>query len=303
VDPLLAADGARIDVAGVPAVDGLSFRTSGGRVLVLGAARALFQAAAGLRAVTRGELRVEGLAPRAALRAGVAACAPLDPPLPAAWTVRRYLTWSARIAGNGRREAGALATDAIARLELGLLVTMKLGRVGEAAKRAVVVAAALATGAKTLLLEDPMSDLAPEVARPIARVMARATSDRRTALFAARIPLESPLALDCDEAVLVDGAAVAQGAPAELAAAARTYSLRVRGDPRELARAVEARGARLVAVTDTGGAAGGDGHGRVIVGALIVDLGEAVSTTDLLRIAADSHTVVLELRPLTRAFG
>jgi ABC-2 type transport system ATP-binding protein len=302
VEPLLASDGTRIDVAGVPAVDGLSFRTSGGRVLVLGAARALFQAAAGLRPVTRGRLRVEGLAPSEAVRAVVVASAPLDPPMPPGWTVRAYVAWSARIAGAGRREAGALAADAIARLELGPLAATKLGRAGDAAKRAVVVAAALATGAKTLLLENPVCDLAPEVARPIARVMAQATADRRTALFAARIPLESPLALDCDEAVVVDGASTTQGAPAEIAAAVRTYSLRVRGDARELARAVEARGARLIAVTDAG-KSNGSGEANAADGSLVVDLGEALSTTDLLRIARDARAVVLELRPLSRAFG
>src|SRR5580704_12086212 len=47
--PLLAASSLRVDVGGSPAVDGLTLATTGDRVLVLGAARALFEAAAGLR--------------------------------------------------------------------------------------------------------------------------------------------------------------------------------------------------------------------------------------------------------------
>ena len=86
---------------------------------MLGAARALFEAAAGLRAIARGELRVAGEEPLDAVRAGAVAGAPLDPPLPASWTVRQYVTWSARLAGHAPGTARALADEAIERMELG----------------------------------------------------------------------------------------------------------------------------------------------------------------------------------------
>src|ERR1700733_11314405 len=86
VQPLLAASSLRLDVARVPAVDGLSLTSTGSRLLVLGAARALFESAAGLRACTRGELRVSGDLPLDALRGGTMAGAPLDPLMPPDWT-------------------------------------------------------------------------------------------------------------------------------------------------------------------------------------------------------------------------
>ena len=54
--PLLEARGVRIDVEGVPALEGLTFATRGAHALVLGAPRALFRAAIGVVPVVRGEL-------------------------------------------------------------------------------------------------------------------------------------------------------------------------------------------------------------------------------------------------------
>lgn len=220
---IVTASDLRIDVGGVPAIDGMTLATTGDRVLVLGAARALFQGAAGLRALARGQLHVEGLAPVEAIRAGRASCAPLDPPMPPTWTLFQYVKWSARLAGHSRGTATGLAEDALARMQLTSMGSAKLLRAGVATKRAAVLAAALATGATTLLIEDPLSGLPDESARPFARALSRGLADRRTALFAARVPLQSPLALHSDEAVVVTGSQVAvQGAPAEIAAAERS---------------------------------------------------------------------------------
>jgi ABC-type multidrug transport system ATPase subunit len=292
VQPLLAASSLRVDVRGVPAIDGLSFSTTGERVLVLGAARALFEAAAGLRRVARGDLRVEGEAPIAASRGRLVACAPLDPPLPPGWTVAEYVTWSARVAGHARADARAQADDALGRMQLAPLAKNKLASATPAVRRGVVIAAALATGATTVLVDDPLAYLPDDAARPLARVLARALADRRSALFAGRIPLESPLALGADEAVVVFGSGVAaQGAPAELAAAERTLALRVQGDVAAFVRAVEARGGRANA---TAGAPP-PVHVQVELGSL--------AARDLLRIAADTRAIVLELRPLARSFA
>jgi ABC-type multidrug transport system ATPase subunit len=290
--PLLAASSLRVDVGGSPAIDGLTLATTGDRVLVLGAARALFEAAAGLRAPTRGEILVEGAPPRAAVGGGVAACAPLDPPMPPAWTVRQYVTWSARLSGHPRATAREMAHEALERMQLAHVAGTKLGAVAPATRRGTVLSGALATGARTLLIEDPLSGLPSEAARPFARVVARAVGELRAAIFAARVPLESPLALGSDEALLIDGAQVsAQGAPGELAASERTLALRVHGDVVAFARAVVARG----------------GHAEVTVGApppvhVRVELGP-LAARDLLRIAAESRAMVVELRPLARSFA
>jgi ABC-2 type transport system ATP-binding protein len=291
---ILAVSGLRVDVAGSPAIEGLTLATTGDRVLILGAARALFEAAAGLRLPRRGEIRVEGVLPRTAARAGMAACAPLDPPMPPRWTALQYVTWSARLAGHARATARGLATEAVERMQLGVVAGDRLRGATAASRRATVLAAALATGARTLLIEDPLCGLPPEAARPFARVLARALGhgDCRAAIFAGRMPLESPLALASDEALVIDGAQVsAQGAPAEIATREHTLALRVHGDAETFARRVEAEGGRAQVSAGTSPPV----YVRVELGGL--------AARDLLRIAIESHVVVVELRPLARTFA
>jgi ABC-type multidrug transport system ATPase subunit len=292
VQPLLTSSSLRVDVGGTSTVDGLTLATTGDRVLVLGAARALFEAATGVRAIAHGELLVADQEPWGALRAGALAGAPLDPPLPSSWTVRQYVVWSARLAGHAAGTSNALAGEAIDRMKLASLTDSKLGAVATAARRGTVIAAALATGAAVLLIEDPIASLPAETARTFARIVVRALSDRRTAVFAPRVSLDSPIALAADEAVVVDGARVAaQGAPAEIAARESAYVLRLGGDARAFVSAAEAQGARLLVPGDDPGRDG-----------VTIDLG-GLRALDLLRIAAASNAVVLELRPLARTFA
>lgn len=292
MDPLLSASSLRVDVHGVPAIDGLSVTSTAERLLVLGAAAALFEAAAGLRPVARGGLRVEGRVPIDAVRLRVAAGAPLDPPMPARWTVEQYVTWSARLAGHPRGVARDLAGDAMSRMVLGGMARTKLGKAVTSVRRATVLAAALATGATTLLMEDPINGLPAETVPSFARVLARALADRRSILFAGRLPLESPLALAADEAIVVVGSSVAaQGAPAEIAAADRALSIRVVGDVRTFTGALTAAGGRVL-----------DGADGVARSRVSVNLGP-LATRNLLRIAEASGAVVLELRPLAYAFA
>ena len=290
--PSLACSHLRVDVGGVPAVDGLTLRSTGEHVLVLGAARALFEAAAGLRPAAHGEVLVEGMQPRQAIRARASAGAPLDPALPAKWTVLQYVTWSARLAGHSRSTASALTEEALARMQMAATVRTKLGVAPVSIRRATVIAAALATGASTLLIEDPASGLSDDSAHSLARVVARAHDDRKTILFTSRVRLESPLALAADEAVVVEGPdVVAQGPPAEIAAAERTLSLRVAGNIEAFRKAIETRGGRA----EFNGAAPPPCHVRVELGPL--------AAHDLVRLATECGALVIELRPLSRAFA
>jgi ABC-2 type transport system ATP-binding protein len=301
VEPVLRASSVRIDVDGAPAIDGLSLTSTGEHILVLGAASALFEACAALRGLARGELAIEGLRPLEAVRAGLAAGAPLDPPLPPRWTVNQYVTWSARLAGYARPEARELAMESLSRLQLMPLANSKLKGSALSVRRATVIAAALATGAPTLLLEDPLTGLPPEAVSPFSRALVRALADRHTVVFAGRMHLESPLALAADEAVAVFGSDVAaQGAPGEIAALERGFALQVSGNVRAFLDAVTALGGRLLS--------GAEASAREALelsapaARIGVDLGP-LATRDLLRIAADSGAVVLELRPIGRAFA
>jgi ABC-type multidrug transport system ATPase subunit len=291
-EALLSASSLRVDVAGVPTLDGLVLATTGDRVLVLGGARALFEVAAGMRAVTRGEVRVAGVAPLAAVRSGLAASAPLDPPMPPRWTVSQYATWSARLAGYSMGDGRERAAEALVSLQLDEVAGAKLASASLAIRRATVVASAMAAGGALLLLEDPLSGLPDEAARPLARVLARALAGRRTIVFAARVALESPLALAADEAVVVDGSKViAQGAPAQIAAAERTLALRVLGDVRAFAEALHAHGGRAQVASGLPAPV----HVQLELGPL--------AARDVLRIAEGAGAVVIELRPLARSFA
>jgi ABC-2 type transport system ATP-binding protein len=293
---LVAASEIRVDANGVAVLDGITLTSTGEWVLMLGAPRALFEAAAGLRAVMRGTLRVAGVVAADAARTGVATGAPLDPPLPPRWTVREYVTWSARLSGHARGAAEALATQAIERLDLGQYASARLGPVAVPIRRGTVLAAALASDARVLLIEDPTVGLADDVAHAFARRIARAVEGRRVIFFAARIPLESPLALAADEAFVLRGSQLAaQGAPAEIAAAERSFSLAVAGDVRAFASALVAEGASLLApIPDEAASKGG--------ARLAVRLGP-LGTSDVLRIAASHQATVVELRPIAAAFA
>ncbi len=278
----------RIDVAGVPDVDGLSLATTGDRVLVLGGARALFEAASGMRTMSHGDIRLRGERARAAVRAGMAAGAPFEPPLPAKWTVREYVAWSARICGYSKNDARSLAAQAMDRLQMSGVAGEALAKASAQTRRATSIAAALATGATTLLLEDPMRGLVEDVARNFARVLVRALEGCGWAVFASHVPLASPLAMNADEAIVIAGdRVVAQGAPAELAARERAYAVRVLGPVADFSRIASSRGAKV----------SGDGAD------LTIDLGESLAVSDLLRAALDARATILELRPLAHAFA
>jgi len=278
----------RVDVDGVPELDGLSFATTGERVLALAAPRALFRAAAGLLRIRHGELRTSGLSPLQAVSQRVAASAPVDAPLPPSWKAEEYVSWSARLAGHGKDDAHALTRDAFRLLKADGMRGRKIRQLSLEARRALVIAAALATGAKTLLLEDPLRGLSEEEARQLARHIVRATAGVQLVVFASRASLASPLAIDADEAMVIDGTrVVAQGAPAEIAARERSYAVRVQGETAEFARAVQRRGARI------------EGGGALFT----VDLGDTLRVNDLLDAAAVSGAVVLELSPLSLAFS
>jgi hypothetical protein len=126
-----------------------------------------------------------------------------------------------------------------------------------------------------------------------------ATPRRRAVVFAARIPLESPLSLAADEALVIDGSHVsAHGPPAEIAAQEKTVALRVEGDVAAFARAVEAEGGRATLETPPG-----EEPARTMGPTFVrVDLGP-LGTGELLRIAEQAQAVVREVRPIAGVFA
>jgi ABC-type multidrug transport system ATPase subunit len=287
--PLLSTSDLRLDVDGVPVCDGLEFRTEGARVLVLGASRALFDATLGLSRVVRGQFHVCGMPPAEAVRARVVAGVPLDPPLPPSFRVVEYISWSARLAGNSLRDARSLTDAAVTRTQLGAMVDSRLDRVTGHARRGVVLAAALATGASFLVLDDPLANLPEEVALTFAGVVVNALEGLNFVLFAGAAPRTSPLTMSADEALILSASGlVAQGSPSALGAARGRFVARMHGPLDLLGEALARRGAHLE-----------------IQGAhALLDLGAGgVMPHELLRMALEVNVAVVELTPLERVLA
>jgi hypothetical protein len=184
--------------------------------------------------------------------------------------------------------ADARARAAIDRIQLGPMAKDQLGRLVPHARRATVVAAALAVPADILALEDPCSGLPDDTASAFGAILAQALEGRSWLVFAPRLAPDSKLAGAADEAILCSGSRFeAQGAPAELLAQTRRFVARFAGDAGPLAPLLEARGASLEPR---------EGH-------VVLDLGNALTTSELFAICDEAGIAVLELVPVVRSFS
>jgi ABC-type multidrug transport system ATPase subunit len=293
VTALLSVSDVRLDEGGVASLDGLTMETAAERVVVVGAPRVLFEAASGVARPARGAVRVRGLEAAEALSRGLVAGAPLDPPLPADWTSVDYATWSGRLSGLAKAEAQARAIAGLEQLGLRAEARWPLGRASLPARRATVLAAALATGARTIALEDPTTGLDDDASHALGALVVRALEERAWVLFAARAPLTSELVASSGEALVIAGSScVDRGVPAALAARARRYAAFATGRTEALAARMTERGARVESVVS------GPGSAR-----FVVELAEGSTTRDLFACAEEAGAVVVELRPIALAFA
>ena len=287
----LAVVDLRVDVDGVPACDGLSFQARGRRVLVLGAPRALFDATTGLLPAVRGAVTIRGASANEAASRRLIAGAAMEPPMPPRWTVLEYVSWSARLSGLSASEARKTAHEALDRMQLGAMAKSPIVRLLPHARRATVVASALATGAPVIALDDPLGGLPDDVAAAYADVLVTALEDRTWFVFAPRASLTAPLGVAADEVLVCTATQLEmQGAPTELLARARCFVGRVLGSVSAraaVAPALEVRGARM----EERGA-----H-------LFFDLGESLTTSELMEICASADVAVVELVPAIRALS
>jgi energy-coupling factor transporter ATP-binding protein EcfA2 len=197
-----------------------------------------------------------------------------------------YVTWSSRLAGHSARDARTLAKDAIALLQLAPMSTTRLELLVGHAKRGVVLAATIATDAAVIVLDDPLAGLPEEHARSWAKLVVQALASRAWLVLAGRVSLTSPLAMEADEALVVTSSRLqAQGPPAEIAGADRRFVARIHGPLDALGARLEGRGARL------------DVQGAQVV----IELGESVTTAELLGICAEVDATVVEMVPVARA--
>jgi ABC-2 type transport system ATP-binding protein len=281
--PLLVAEEARIAVDGVVAIDRLSLSTTGDHVLFAGDPAALFAALTGVPLSSRRGARpvLTGKAARAAnassddldeelpgeayvvagslhlagrnvaelSHVALMGAAPLDPPLPPAWTAEEYVAWGARLAGARRRSASDLAAQALARV--GLLPARKrlTSVLSQAERRALVLAQAIVMAPEILIAESPLSGLEGAAATFVLDAIVQATEGRRAVFSVTRIDPASPegrLARASSHVVVLAGGEIAlEGSPSELFSGVRVYALTVHNNAESLRAELALRGIPL----------------------------------------------------------
>lgn len=211
----------------------------------------------------------------------------LDAPLPPKWTPLEYVTWSARLAGRTNADAKTLAKEALGHLELGALSAKQLSILAPAPRRAVLLAAALVTGAEILAIENPVDGLPEELARSLAGAFVTALEGRSWIVFAPRLQLTSPFVLGAKEALVVSSTQLeAQGIPVELATKTKRFVVRTQGSMEELAERLKEHGATF----------------EVSGAQTLLDLGENLGTARFLGMCDEARITVVEMIPTTRAF-
>ncbi|WP_438016792.1 ABC transporter ATP-binding protein [Sorangium sp. So ce315] len=308
--PLLDARAARIAVDDVVAIDALTVEARGDRVLCAGDTGALFaaltgvpfssvrarppavaagdaaDAAPGEARVVAGRLAVAGRdVARSAHRAATGA-APLDPPLPLAWTADAYVAWGARLAGASPRAAAEMAPAALARVGLAAAGKRTLQSLALPERRALVLAQAIATAPAVLIAEDPLAGLDDGAAAFVLAALAGATEGRGALLTTARLDVEGPRGVlargATDVLVLAGGELAFSGTFAEVAAGGRVYALTVRSNAELLREELGARGIAL---------RGGPARFAAV-------LPEGATTRDIVLAATRCRAAIVELIPL-----
>lgn len=289
--PLLSLERARIDADGAVLLDGLTLRSQGDQLGLVGDWQPLFAVFGGGARVASGSVRVRGLHPLSAVRQAQVGFAPADPPLPEAWTARDYLAQSAELAGLSPRVARAEARWALAELGLAHLELRRLGTLTVAEKRAVVVAHALLARPGVLVLEAPLARLDHRSAEQLDEALMRAANGRS---LIASVPLVAPVGAERalldrlgEVAVLEAGMLVAHGAPESALGSGTRYAVTVTRQGAELASRLGEQGMTAAL------APGESGRAR-----LVVELGPGATTDELLDAALAVGAPIIELVPL-----
>lgn len=286
---MIASDGLRVDDALGESVSGLTFATSGRRVLLLGAPSALVPSLGGLAKPRRGSLSIDGRSAAEARRSGRLAVVPARLAVPPKWTARRYVEASAELAGIARPEV--VADRALGLMALGDLAAAPLGRQSDLVQRGVAIAAAIALPDAVIVLEEPLVGLEAELAATFAATLVRALEERAWAVCAARLPRSSPLVLAADEALVFEAEAVAErGSPSRVAGEASHAAVVV--ELREPARAEALR-----AALDRRGIPAENLSGR-----LMIDFPADRGARDVLAVARELSIAVRAIAPRSGPF-
>jgi ABC-2 type transport system ATP-binding protein len=262
--PVLHAEDARIAVDDVVAIEQLTVRTRGDRVLCAGDTEVLFAALTGVPLRSRSRLVAEDDMPGEASviagslfvaghdvgtgdHFGVVGAAPVDVPLPAKMTALEYVTWSARLAGQSPAIARELAMSALEQVGLAGAYKRDVSTLDVAGRRVLALAHAASADPDVIIVELPLAGLEAGPAAFVMNAISRVT-EKRKAIFSVRkmdpgTP-EGNLALGAsDVLVFASGSLVMEATPEELFASVRVYGVTIRKNAGAFRDELEARGA------------------------------------------------------------
>lgn len=270
--PLLEAEGARVAIDDVVAIDRLTLMTRGDRVVLAGDPGALVAAVTGVPRSSLGRDRGEPAADAPATRTGEAhvtagrlllaghrvgggahlaimGAATLDPPLPPDWTAAEYVAWSARLGGATRRAALELAEASLAQAGLREAGRRRTASLALPERRVLALAQATVLSPEVLVAEAPLAGLEGDAASFVLSALQRFAEGRRALVTVSRLDPGSPegaLARSADHLLVLAGGEVAvEGAPADLYAGARIYALTVHQNAPSLRAELALRGIDL----------------------------------------------------------
>jgi ABC-2 type transport system ATP-binding protein len=236
--------------------------------------------------VIAGSLSVAGRDVASRSHLTVAGSAPLDPPLPFAWTAAEYVAWSARLTGAAKRVSHDLAATALAQVGLAASASRPVGTLALPERRALVLAHAIVTGPSVLIAEAPLAGLDGAAAAFVMAAIAGATANRAAIFSATRIDPGTPegaLARESTHLVVLSGGEVALEGPAgHLFAEVRIYALTVRSNIEPFRTELAARGITL---------RGGPSR-------FSVALPVGMTTREILASASEAKAALVELMPM-----
>jgi ABC-2 type transport system ATP-binding protein len=278
----------------VTALDHLDLEVAAGEVVGLlghnGAGKTTtVRLLAGLLAADEGVVRVAGDDPvvdgaRVRRRLGVL---PSSPVVDGRLTAEQNLRFAADVFGLSRDGLDERITAALTAVELDDRRDERVAGYSTGMRQRLALARVLLPDPTILLLDEPTASLDPVAARQVRRrIAALAAEERRTVVLCTHDLAEADVL--CDRVVVLEhGRIVAQGSPAELAAAHGTGGLHLDVDAGDVptARALLARVAN--------GEVEVEGGGRLRAGGVARD-----AVPGLVRALADAEVTVFEVRRL-----
>jgi ABC-type multidrug transport system ATPase subunit len=303
--PLLACERARIDVAGVPLLEGLSFQTRGRHVGLVGAWSPLFAVLCAEARVASGQILIGGRDATRAVAEGTVGLALFEPGLPSGWKVREYLRRNAELSGITPSAARIAADGILAELGLATLSKRTLGSLSPVERRAVLITHACLGNPPVVALDRPLARI-DETSQHWLRQFIETISTRHRLVVSVEADLpptaEHALLHHLDEVLVLErGCLVAQGPASKFAAAGERYLVTVSRHAAAVVERLSTAGLTVEVVDDAGIARSPSDAAPIADAArLLVRLASAGDTAPLLEASLELEAPLIELVPLAR---